>query len=74
MSYPIIVAKISEIWVGRRTSVSPTGEGSGRGAWLKVSGKTLSTPGWCSITKLNSAIARHQHASFDCCGAIEVKS
>ena len=54
--------------------MSPTGEGSGKGAWLKVSGTTWSTPGRCSITKSNSAIDRHQHASFDCCGAIEVKN
>ena len=64
----------SEIEVGGRTSASPAGEGSGRGAHLKASGTTWSTPGRCSITKSNSAIDRHQHESFDCCGAIEVKN
>ena len=49
MSYPTIVAKNSEIGVGGRTCVSPTGEGSGT-PW--------STPGRCSITKSNSAIDR----------------
>ena len=67
MSYPTIVAKNSEIGVGGRTSVSPTGEGSGRGAQLKVSGTTWSTPGWCSITKSNSAIEKKTPAVLCAC-------
>ena len=66
MSYPSIMVKNSEIGAGGRIRLSPTGEGSGRGARLKVSGTTCSMPGQCSITTSNSAIDKHQRASFDC--------
>ena len=66
MSNPNIVAKNSEIGAGGRTRLSPSGEGSRREAQLKVSGTTWSTPGRCHMTKSNSAIDKHQRASFDC--------
>ena len=74
MSNPNIVAKYSEIGAGGRTRLSPSGEDSGREPRLKVSEPTWATPGRCCMTKSNSAIDKHQLASFDCIGEIEVKN
>ena len=54
------------------TRESPTVEGGGRGAQLRVPGTTRNDPGQCSMVKSNSAIDMHQQASLDCLRDMDV--